>query len=550
MTGGHTVDRKSALTGMYTEEGDMVKKTTEQVPFNLTKPKPKVIPEPEGLPRETKANPIPKNLFKKGVLDIEKEKEERRKAKTEAIRREYEEGGKKRFELATEARPTIDKFEKSKAQLEEKLQGELKFSGTKPRQMPRFDKIEAPVKLTAAAVKREALALKKAEEAEHKRLKDLEYHQRDETEFMTWKTEMDQRDEILRLDHIQRKKIEMELAREQAILAQEIKAQENAINAKNMKVAANVRQDEREKNLQEEFEKRVQTVEQVHSQQHKASEAKEELKQDNREIRNVINKEITEALQRKKDEDEVEMRRKQELIRQIRELEKIPIQRTKGFDPTEAGGHGLLEEMSIAELRERIEYQKREIEQETERKRQLNLQRKDKEAQDLLSTASKIEEARNVRKALNDKRREDKLRQQQELEERKKAMREKGLIEAYEKINKKKRDKQAEDARLAKELKEIRLQRQYMNANAAMVEEQAWKQLEKGAERQIRNNQNERLIDQCKLNGISVKDQTVRAANKKNEVLEKLEVDRTYAETLKTKKHENELLHKNTLKSH
>ena len=65
-----------------------------------------------------------------------------------------------------------------------------------------------------------------------------------------------------------------------------------------------------------------------------------------------------------------------------------------------------------------------------------------------------------------------------------------------------------------------------MNANAAMVEEKAWKELEAGAERQIRNNQNERLIDQCKLNGISVKDQTVRAANKKNEVLAKLEVDR------------------------
>lgn len=162
--------------------------------------------------------------------------------------------------------------------------------------MPNFDKIEAPVKLTAAAVKREALALKKAEEAEQKRLKDLEYHQRDETEFMTWKTEMDQRDEILRLDHIQRKKIEMELAREQAILAQELKAQENAINAKNMKIQANVRLDEREKNLQEEFEKRQLTVEQVHSQQHKASEAKEELKQDNRDIRNAINKDITEAL--------------------------------------------------------------------------------------------------------------------------------------------------------------------------------------------------------------------------------------------------------------
>ena len=68
-------------------------------------------------------------------------------------------------------------------------------------------------------MKREALALKKAEEIEEKRLKDLVYNQRDETEFVTWKKEMDQRDEILRMDHIQRKKIEMELAREQAILA-------------------------------------------------------------------------------------------------------------------------------------------------------------------------------------------------------------------------------------------------------------------------------------------------------------------------------------------
>lgn len=41
-----------------------------------------------------------------------------------------------------------------------------------------------------------------------------------------------------------------------------------------------------------------------------------------------------------------------------------------------------------------------------------------------------------------------------------------------------------------------------MNANAAMVEEMAWKQLEAGKERQIRNNQNEALIDQCQVNQI------------------------------------------------
>ena len=42
---------------------------------NLTKPKPKVIPRPQELPREVKANPVPAGLFKKTVEEVEKEKE-------------------------------------------------------------------------------------------------------------------------------------------------------------------------------------------------------------------------------------------------------------------------------------------------------------------------------------------------------------------------------------------------------------------------------------------------------------------------------------------
>ena len=73
--------------------------------------------------------------------------------------------------------------------------------------------------------------------------------------------------------------------------------------------------------------------------------------------------------------------------------------------------------------------------------------------------------------------------------------REKGLQEVYDKINLKKKDKKTEEDRLAKELKEIKLQRQYLNANRAMVEEKAWKELEGGDERQVKNDQNQRLID-------------------------------------------------------
>ena len=121
--------------------------------------------------------------------------------------------------------------------------------------------------------------------------------------------------------------------------------------------------------------------------------------------------------------------------------------------------------------------------------------KKEQEAQKLMDEAKKIEEARKRRKQQNDDRRFKKNSAAENLAAKQKDAREKGLLEAYEKINKKKQDKRQEDERLAKELKEIKLQRQYLNANAAMVEEQAWKQLEYGKERGIRNNQNERLID-------------------------------------------------------
>lgn len=128
-----------------------------------------------------------------------------------------------------------------------------------------------------------------------------------------------------------------------------------------------------------------------------------------------------------------------------------------------------------------------------------------------------------------------------------KAAREKGLQEVYDSISKKKKDKKGAEDRLAKELKEIKLQRQYLNANRAMVEEKAWKELESGAERKVRNAQNDRLIDQCKVNEIKVKDETIRATNAKDTVNGKLDYDAGYEERLSIRKKENETLHKGNL---
>ena len=108
----------------------------------------------------------------------------------------------------------------------------------------------------------------------------------------------------------------------------------------------------------------------IHAQRHQAAEKVEDVKKDNRRIRDEIHQETSEALQWKKEEDALELARKEELIRQIWELEKIPIVRTTGYDPTETAGHGLLNEMSLAELREWLEYEKirREVEEDMKRK--------------------------------------------------------------------------------------------------------------------------------------------------------------------------------------
>ena len=63
----------------------------------------------------------------------------------------------------------------------------------------------------------------------------------------------------------------------------------------------------------------------------------------------------------------------------------------------------------------------------------------------------------------------------------------------------------------------------------------------------LRNKQNGRLIEQCGVNQIHVKDQSVRADNAKSSVMSKLEYDRGYQDRLGTRKRENEVLHKNTL---
>ncbi len=516
-------------------------------PFNLTKPKPKMIPVPEVIKREVVAKPVPAHINKKSLADIEKDKQERRMATVNAIRSEYESGAKQKFVLATEALPSTKKNEEVKAFVEKQVTKELNFRGTEPRPMPDFSRKKAEVKLTAAALKREKALVEREEAAEARKLAELEMGLKDASEFERWQREMEQKDDIEQIEHVQKKKIEMELSRHQAILAKEQTHEENHGLVRAMKNQMEQQLEQRERDLADALTQRKQVIRQVHGQHEAAAQAVADKQAANREVRDQVSRELEEAAKRLADERAAEQAKKEELIRQLRELERIPIQRAKGFDPTEAGSHGLLCEMSVAELRERIELQKRMLAQENDFRREQNLARREREAASLIADAQKVEEARRKRRGAADERREQQQAAAKAREEARVAAREKGLQEAYGKISAKKRAKQLEDERLAKELKEIKLQRQYLNANAAMVEYKAWQELEKGKEREVRDAQNRKLLEQCGANEILVSDQLARASNAKNEVSAKLAYDGGFAARLSAQKKENEVLHKRTL---
>ena len=93
--------------------------------------------------------------------------------------------------------------------------------------MPNFDKMNANVKLNVAALKREKHLIDQEEREVKERLDAMAMGLKDASEFNRWKSEMGEKDEIERLEHIQKKKIEMELAREEAIAARERKENEN-----------------------------------------------------------------------------------------------------------------------------------------------------------------------------------------------------------------------------------------------------------------------------------------------------------------------------------
>merc|ERR1719473_76957 len=146
----------------------------------------------------------------------------------------------------------------------------------------------------------------------------------------------------------------MQLARDEAIMASENIRAKNRIHAEHQKEevrqALATQEHEQHQNLQ----KKQQLVHDVIEERERPREAEASLLQSKIRKAEDLRKEREMDMERKAREDEYEMERKKDLIRQIRAIERVSVLKAQLFDPSEPPRKGFMEEMSLAELRERL----------------------------------------------------------------------------------------------------------------------------------------------------------------------------------------------------
>ncbi|XP_074641757.1 cilia- and flagella-associated protein 99-like [Tubulanus polymorphus] len=324
--------------------------TTEMKPFNLTKPRPRSIPMPEPIPKLQKHRPVPKTLY-----EPPKEQESLSHLKIQNRRTAEDrlmEASRYQFACANPelSAKTINRMHKVIIGEENKLD----FEKHTANPLPNCLNNAVPIKLNTATILREGNLYKKKEEDELKKLEKLEAGAKDASEFLKWQTEMRKNDMDEQLAEIERRRIEGKLSHEEAILARKNLVKENKTKVQEIKAETKKRLEEYLHNKLEEEQEMKRLVEIVTEGHHNAKDAKKRLQEYKAKIVQEVQGESKELLQQALEEAEAEMRRKMELIHQIRAMESVPVIRQKFVDLTETAGYGLLSEMSIAELKERL----------------------------------------------------------------------------------------------------------------------------------------------------------------------------------------------------
>lgn len=490
---------------------------TKQEPFNLTKVRPRLIPEPTTISRQVKAKPVPTTNNKTSLAELEEEKKRRLEEERARVKDKY--AAEDAPQLASMVRQDQAEREELARKVEAERMAECTF---RPAVNPNYTRPqqEATVRQNAAAVLREDALLRKKQRDEYEILKRYEADLHDASKFSEWQQGQRLKDDMEEEARTRQRMVEMQVAREEAIEAQKACVRRKRIMAEHQNEIAKREFAEVEVERAIELKSKQNLVVDTQDDREKAREAERKAGEMRGQVAEEVRQKKEELFDRKRREDELEMEKRKDLIRQIRALEKVPVDRFKAYDRAEPPCRGLMEEMSLAELHERLHTLEAQKERELADKRERQLQAKMVKQDELAEKAKDIAKVREMAKGDSAQRHAAEKAKIAEIEQRKQAYKEKCVEEAWAKIEQKKKDKRCEELQLKKELQEIATQRQFRSANAEVMEAKAHGEQQSGLEREAQVRQKSLLVDQRKRNFITKTDQDIRMQSREDEAVQ------------------------------
>ncbi|KAF7261269.1 hypothetical protein EG68_01403 [Paragonimus skrjabini miyazakii] len=365
------------------------KPTTEAQPFNLTPAKPRAIPIPEPLPHLAKHRTVPDSTY---TLPEEFQKIEQLKranfAESERLLRDSEQ--LKPVCACTKVRTpnTNKKPPNTECKPKNKKHGAI------------LSEIST-IHTNTASVLREWNLYAKKERTRRKRLLELEAGAFDSSDFKTWQMEQ--------VDHENK---ERELLKEQHRL-QSLIAREAAFHVKRklfeerrLKVAreqkANLKRLAEAKTAKEQEQKEtVQVASSIAAMRKRSRLAALRICNEKKLVASQLREETQKQLKTMREKLKAESERKTDLIKQIRIAESAWLLEKstapKQIDFAYTPGLGLMEEMSLVELKERLELLRKQTEYARQVKRNTILNEKQKKNELILELLDRISRHKNVR---------------------------------------------------------------------------------------------------------------------------------------------------------
>lgn len=356
---------------------------------------------------------------------------------------------------------------------------------TRPTRRVRRFPGQGVVRLNSTAILREDNLYRKKQESEAHLLGAYERELRDSSEFDAWRSRMRMQDEDERLHQIEERRVATILADEQAKEARIRQENENRVVAMALKAeAANALEEKAGKEEERQAQQRALVMD-VQAQREKPVQAKYELAKQHRKQARELREEISRSEAAAAAERRGDDARRADLIKQIRALELVPRKRETRLDPTYTPQLGLFEEMSLAELRERLLIVEEQQKEDEEQKRASIITSKQEREAKLAQRVERLSEMRGRAATEAASKREKTKAVTRAAEEQARERLADAQVKVQATLDSKRAERRQKEGELAAELKKLRMKNQFLGADKEAVERKKWESHQAGEQREI-----------------------------------------------------------------